>query len=279
MRHLEVNGTTVSYTTKGSGKGLVLLHGTHADGASAFGQLSPRFSDRRTVVVPDYAGCGASTVPEGELSLDLLVEQVAAVVGSATAQPVDLVGVSLGAVVAAAVAARHPGLVRRLVLVAGWVDGTDSRHQLVCETWRRLAAADPELGVRFALSVAFSPPYLSALGTDKLSSLISRAAPDGIGHRIGLCLRADLRDHLSGISAPTLVVGLRHDHLIPVESSRRLHRLIAGSSYAEIDSGHVVTLERPDAFVSQVRDFLFSGADSAASEGADAVSTDGASGG
>lgn len=255
-RHLDVCGTTVSYERAGSGSGLVLLHGTNADGATSFGHLAPRFHDHRTVIVPDFAGCGASTLPAGELPLDLLVKQVAAVLDDAATGPVDLLGISLGAVVAAAVAAARPSQVRRLVLVAGWSDGEDARHQLVFGTWERLAALDPVLGARFALSLALSPPFLSALGDETLHRMASRAASPDVGRRIGLGLRADIREQLRRITAPTLVVGLTRDHLVPVERSRALYDAIPGSRYAEIDSGHLVTQERPEELSARVREFL-----------------------
>jgi uncharacterized protein len=70
-------------------------------------------------------------------------------------------------------------------------------------------------------------------------------------------LRADVRDQLQLVKAPTLVVGCILDHLVPVENARALHAAIPGSSYAELDSGHVVSAEKPDELVGLLRSFLF----------------------
>src|SRR6266545_6322652 len=105
-------GTTVPYTATGTGSGLVLLHGTSLDAETNWGHLVDRFTDQRRVVVPDYA----------------------AVIRDAGEAPVDVVGYSMGAVVAAATAAAHPELVRRLVLIAGWVNSDDARFQLAFDT-------------------------------------------------------------------------------------------------------------------------------------------------
>ncbi|WP_228645775.1 alpha/beta fold hydrolase [Microtetraspora sp. AC03309] len=43
---------------------------------------------------------------------------------------------------------------------------------------------------------------------------------------------------------------------VPVENSRELHAAIAGSEYAEIDSGHVVLMERPEEWVRLVAEFV-----------------------
>lgn len=258
MRSVSVSGTTVSYRRDGRGPGLLLLHGTNSDGRSGFGHLITHFTGHRTVITPDYAGAGRSTLPEGPLSVELLAGQVAAVVTDYGEGPVDLLGTSLGAVVAAATAASRPELVRRLVLVAGWA-GPDARHRLVFETWKRLQQLDPELGTRFGLALAFSPPFLAGLGQERLGQLTTRGPATATDRRIDLGLRADIRRLLPRITAPTLVVGLTRDQLVPVEHSRALHAAIPDSRYAEIDSGHAVHLEKPDELVRLTRAFLLPG--------------------
>src|SRR4051812_14980761 len=110
MVSIHASGTTVSYEIVGNGPGLVLLHGTNSDGRSSFGNIVDRLSKYRSVIIVDYAGCGSSTIPEGELSLNLLVKQVVAVILDSNVGPVDLLGFSLGAVTAAAVASERPDL-------------------------------------------------------------------------------------------------------------------------------------------------------------------------
>jgi pimeloyl-ACP methyl ester carboxylesterase len=250
-------GTTVPYTVTGTGQGLVLLHGTSGDAETNWAHLVDRFSDARRVIVPDYAGSGNSTTPDGDLTLDLLVEQAVAVIRDAGNGPVDLVGFSMGAVVAAAAAAAHPELVRRLVLIAGWVSSDDARFQLAFGTWARLEDLDPDLYVRVPSLLAFSPPFLSMLGHDGLATLLAVKPPVATRRQIELDIRTDITASLDRITARTLVVGCTRDFLVPVEHSRALHKAIAGSAYAELDSGHVVMHERPDELVRLVRDFLF----------------------
>src|SRR5205085_2104612 len=132
-------GTTVHYTTAGTGPALVLVAGTGLPAQINYGHLVDAFADARTVVLPDYAGSGETTDPGGPLTVDLLATQVAAAARAASDEPVDLVGFSLGAVVAAAVAATRPELIRRLVLIAGWTGPDDARHELAIDLWARLA--------------------------------------------------------------------------------------------------------------------------------------------
>ncbi|KNB50842.1 alpha/beta fold hydrolase [Streptomyces caatingaensis] len=256
MRSVSVAGTTVSYRREGQGTGLTLLHGSMSDGASGFGHLVGRFADCRAVVTPDFAGAGNSTIPNGPLSLDLLVAQAVAVIKDSADGPVDLLGTSLGAVVAAATAATHPELVRRLVLVAGWASSDDARHQLVFKTWERLLRSDPALATPFGLSLAFSPSFLAGLGGERVSQLANRKFPDATDRRIELGLRIDIRHLVGRITAPTLVVGLTQDYLVPSRHAKAVHTAIPASQYAEIDSGHAVQLEKPDELVHLARGFF-----------------------
>jgi pimeloyl-ACP methyl ester carboxylesterase len=258
MPTVTADGAAVHYTTAGAGPGLVLVAGTGLDAQTNFGHLTGAFIDERTVILPDYTGSGLTLEPAGPLTVQQLAGQVALVAERAAGEPVDLLGYSLGAVVAAAVAALHPHLVRRLVLVAGWPGPDDARAQLNFELWQRLERTDHELFTRFLQLSCFSPPFLSSLGEEGVAQLIANAPPitEGMRRHIELDGRADVRDLLPKITAPTLVIGLTRDHVVPVEQVRRLHDAIAGSSFVQIDSGHLVVFERPQELVEAVLGFL-----------------------
>ncbi|WXA92239.1 alpha/beta hydrolase [Pendulispora brunnea] len=215
-----------------------------------------RFSDRREVVSINYAGCSNSTIPEGDLSLDILVEQVASAIRHASSGPVDLLGDSLGAVVSAATAARHPDLVRRLVLIAGWANSGDPRHQLIFSTWARLEAQDSELGMRYGLSLALTPSFVTSLGHENIEEIIAQKPPAHTIRRIEFALRVDIHEEVKKITAPTLIIRGQHDFMIPEYQTRVLHEAIAGSEYVALESGHGVLLERPNEVVALVRKFL-----------------------
>ncbi len=265
MPTVTADGATVHYTSTGVEPGrraLVLVAGTGLDAQLNFGHLVDAFAASHTVHLPDYAGSGLTTQPDGPLTVELLAGQIAAVAEQAArdsgGEPVDLLGYSLGAVVAAAVAALHPHLVRRLVVVAGWPGPHDARQQLSFEVWQRLERTDHELFTRFLQLTCFSPAFLSAIGPEGVAQLIAGAPPitEGMRRHIDLDGRADLRDLLPKITAETLVIGLTRDQVVPVEQAHQVHEGIAGSRFAEIDSGHLVIFERPQELVAETLAFL-----------------------
>lgn len=83
------------YQTNQSDRPLMLLHGTNSDGLASYGAFLDAFGHRE-IIVPDYAGCGDSSLPEHELTVSALADQVIAIIQDRGCEHVDLVGHSLG---------------------------------------------------------------------------------------------------------------------------------------------------------------------------------------
>ncbi|MEU0937225.1 MULTISPECIES: alpha/beta hydrolase [unclassified Embleya] len=264
MPIVEVADAQVHYTLSGTGSGpaLLLVHGTGSVGAPVnWGATVPLFDHERVVITPDLSGTDATPDAGGALTVEILAGQVIAVIEDAGTGAVDLLGFSMGSTVVAAVAALRPDLVRRLILVAGWahVDSDEYLRNLFT-VWRRLGRTDAESFSRNVTMTGFSRGFLNSIGRDAVEAMLANMPPTpGTLRHVDYNLTADLRPLLPAIEARTLVVGCTRDATIPVEHSRALHEAIADSTYAEIDSGHVVMFEKQEEFVETVREFLVAG--------------------
>ncbi|MFG3051247.1 alpha/beta fold hydrolase [Kitasatospora sp. NPDC048239] len=256
MPNVTVGTARIPYRIVGQGPAtLVLVHGT-GPGSGMWDHLLDRFTDRYTVLLPELSGSESAEDDGAELTVETLAAQVNAVIEDAGRGPVDLVGFSLGAVVATAAAARRPEQVRRLVAAAGWVNADDEYLRNMMTVW--LAIADDEAAFgRYATLTAFSRGFLNGIGREAVESNAGfmRPAPGTLRH-IALNLSLDISALLPRVQAPTLVIGCAQDATIPVENARLLHAGIRGSEYAEFDTGHVVVFEQAEAFSRKVRDFL-----------------------
>ncbi|AOM42769.1 carboxylesterase [Xenorhabdus hominickii] len=235
---------------------VVFLHGTNSSGSSSFGKITRTFSADRTVIIPDYAGCGNSGLPLETLTIEHLAEQIAAVIENSSCIPVDLVGVSLGAVVAAVVAAKYPNLINKLVLTAPWATSDDPRHQLMFSTWLHLERNDKTSAMAFGLSHALSPEFISSLGHETIQRICAQPAEKEIEKRLVLGLNINITDYLTQIDQDTLVIGLSNDTLIPPYLVREVCKSIKNRTYKEINSGHAVQIEKPAEWADLVKDFL-----------------------
>ena len=88
-----------------------------------------RLGERHTVLRYDERGCGLSDAAVGELSVETWVGDLEAVVDAAGLERFALLGVSQGAAIAVAYAARHPEKVSDLVLYGGYARGRRLRGQ------------------------------------------------------------------------------------------------------------------------------------------------------
>ncbi|MEU2653975.1 alpha/beta hydrolase [Streptomyces sp. NPDC007325] len=258
MAIVNVKGAQVHYEKAGSGPALVLVHGTGSAGSAVnWGRTTPRFTPHRTVITPDLSGTEATVDDGAPLTAEGLAAQVIAVIEDAADGPVDLLGFSMGSTVAATVAALRPDLVRRLILVAGWAH-TDSDAYLrsLFTLWQSLGTSDPASFGRAVAMTGFSRGFLNSIGREAFEALIPNMPPTpGTLRHIAYDLQVDIRPLLPRIEAPTLVIGGTQDITVPVEHSRALHAAIPGSSYAEIDAGHVMFFEQEDTFVKLVTEF------------------------
>ncbi|MDI5961342.1 alpha/beta fold hydrolase [Streptantibioticus silvisoli] len=252
-----VDGVPVHYTTHGTGPGLLLVHSAGADNATTFGQLQDRFTDRYTVIAPDFSGSGGTPLPDEPLTVDLLAGQVAAVAREVTDQPFDVVGFSMGSIVAAALAAAHPERVRRLVLISCWNRGDDPRQQRLLALWHRLADLDPQAYARFTALSVFSGPFLAQAGHEAMDEIVALITlGTGVRAQMDLATRMDISDRLEHITAPTLAIGAAQDHWVPVSHARETAQRIKGCYYEEVDSGHMSVFERPAEVAELVAAFL-----------------------
>ncbi|MFC0848251.1 alpha/beta fold hydrolase [Streptomyces noboritoensis] len=255
MPTVKTSSAEVEYFVTGEGPGLVLLHGT-GGAAEGFAHLVEKFSDKRTVITPNYSGSGRTKDNGEPLTVDAVVEQVAAAIRDAGTGPVDLVGWSLGALNSAALAAKHPELVRRLVLLTGW-SALDERQRLFFDLWDRLDRLDHDAFGRFLQLHGWTDTQINAFGVAGVEGLLAGGIPAGIGRQIALNLQADITELLPQITVPTLVIGASQDRVVPVEHSRQLHQAIAGSRYAELDAGHFALFEKADELTVLLQEFLY----------------------
>ena len=112
------DGTTISYSvTHGDEPAVVILHGL-AGSSREFVPTAWALAPRKVILI-DQRGHGLSTRVPSDTSRTAFVSDVARVIEAESSHPVDLVGQSMGAHTAMLVAATHPALVRRLVLLEG----------------------------------------------------------------------------------------------------------------------------------------------------------------
>lgn len=145
-----VNGLRLYYEISGAGEPLVLLHGGLGM-TGMFGEQLPRLAQGRQVIAVDLQGHGRTADIDRPMRLELMADDIAALIRHLGLGQVDLMGFSMGAGVALRAAIQHPALVRRLVLISipfrrdGW--------------YPEVLASMDQVGAAAAPSMRDSPMY------------------------------------------------------------------------------------------------------------------------
>jgi pimeloyl-ACP methyl ester carboxylesterase len=167
-------------------------------------------------------------------------------------------GLSLGAIVAMALVARAPERVERLCLASTNAKAPTPEQRISWQSWiDRLDAGESPR----ALQIAILPALLSPAAARDHPELVTRtlAMADATGTttlRAQLRMQAtrvDLRPTLRDVTAPMLIVSGAQDGICPPEFHAEIAAEHAGARLVTIDGGHLLPLERPDAFGALVR--------------------------
>ena len=263
MAHNTTKDVTASQQLPAAKPLLVLLHGT-AGFSEDWSGVAASLSENRVVIRPDYMN---SKLRSGTAYTATMAEAASRVLSGAAARsesPFALVGYSLGAGVAAFIAAEHPEAVRSLVLISGFVYGGDVWMKLQFNLWLDLLRNDRTALTRLLLLTGLSRDFVSNMDEDTMAAAIHAFATssdwESIQQAIRLDLNVDVRDHVRGITAPTLLITAKHDRIVPEFYSQQLARLAVGVQRAEIDSGHLSFLERPAPLATAISSFVDSAA-------------------
>lgn len=235
------DGARLAYAVHGSGIPLVRVATwlTHLESdwdSPVWQHWVRRLGETHTVLRYDERGCGLSDPGVGTLSVDTWVSDLEAVVDAAGVERFDLLGVSQGAAIAVAYAARHPERVSRMVLYGGYARGRRLRGQqdqedaLVAAIRAGWTTRDPAF--RHVFSMLFLPdgsPEQMAWYDELLRATTSVDSAVALFRARGA---VDAADSASAITAPTLVIHARGDRVVPLEEGR-----LVGWSYG----GFIVT--------------------------------------
>ena len=254
---VDVDETPIAWREAGAGAPVVFLHGLGMTRTGWDAQLEALADDYRCVAW-DMPGYGVSE-PLAEFSLAAAADSAAMLIdrlgGSA-----HVVGLSMGGMIALQLALRHPECVRSLSLVdtspAFGLDGTDPA------AWRAARLAPLEAGAQIS---EFAEPVLRGVmgpnpdpaAVDAAVASMLRVPISGLMQTIAALPDHDVRDRLSTINAPTLVVVGELDEETPPAYSEALVAGIPGARLEVIPGvGHLTPFEAPAALSRLLRDHV-----------------------
>jgi pimeloyl-ACP methyl ester carboxylesterase len=240
------DGTRIAYTARGSGPAALLLHGFAADHALNWarpGVIDALVASGRRVIATDARGHGASDKPHDpdRYAGDTMVRDAQVVLDRLGVEQVDVVGYSMGSMVAARLVPAEP---RTRSLVLGGVGATVTPPRTGGRAPEAVAAAllaDDPASIENVAGKAFRE-FADFTGADRLA-LAALSRSDALRYSV----------RFDAITVPTLVIAGDADLLIkaPGELADRLP-----SARSEMVSGDHLTAMYDPAFSLALVEFL-----------------------
>ena len=219
--------------------GTVVLCGSLGS-TSAMWEPQLRALEGRRVVNVEHPGHGRAPRTDARTVEDLAV-RVLSDVGPGS---FSFVGLSLGGSVGIRLALDAPDRVEKLVLAC-----TATRFGEP-ETWLERAATVREYGLESIVDAVLSRWFTPGLrDTGAYREMFLSVDPEGYASCCEALAAWDVRDDVSRITAPTLVISAAADPSTPPATGEELAAAISGSRFEIIpDAAHLANVERPHAF-------------------------------
>lgn len=264
-RDVETASGRTHYLELGAGEPVILLHGS-GPGVSALANwrhTMPVLARTRRALAPDLLGFGRTeTSLPPRVDLDAWTRQVVELADALDLPAFDLVGNSMGAAIALALAVAHPERVRRVVTMGalgvpttitpgldavwGYRPDLDEMRRIVSMfAWDQRYARDEDL-VRLRYETSLDPSvrarYEAMFPAPRQAAVDAAVVPE-----------EDLRN----LSRPVLVVHGQDDRIVPVETSHALAGSLPDARLVLYPRcGHWVQIERRVEFAELVAAFL-----------------------
>jgi pimeloyl-ACP methyl ester carboxylesterase/DNA-binding CsgD family transcriptional regulator len=269
------DGVRIAYARYGQGPPLVkaanwFTHLQHDWQSPVWRHWLVELGRTHTVVRYDERGCGLSDRDTFEYSPETWLAELEAVVDDAGLERFALLGISQGGALATAYTARHPERVSHLVLYGAYALGmlkraatADEREEaalrlsLMRVGWGR---ADPVF--RRVFTTQFVPGGTDAqlAWFDELQRLST--TPENAAGIQRARYEIDVTELARRVTAPTLILHLRDDAVVPFDQGRLLATLVPGATFVPLEGrNHILLSTEPawPAFLAAVRRFLGAG--------------------
>jgi 3-oxoadipate enol-lactonase len=260
MNYIEVNGAGLRYELSGTGERTVVLVHEMGGTLESWDEVAPRLSDSRRVLRYDTRGAGMSQKIRGELHIDTMADDLAALLDAlGITGKVALAGVAVGGATALHFAARYPQRVSAVVVGSPATGLALDRRAAGLER----AAAMERNGMSGAVEDSMASGYAVELRSDAARFAKFRARwlgndPGSFAAIYRMLATTEMHDELATLACPVLVIGATFDRVRPPPMAEAVARAIPTARYVELPTGHFMATATPELIADTIFEYLTS---------------------
>ncbi|HEY7152027.1 MAG TPA: alpha/beta hydrolase [Solirubrobacterales bacterium] len=267
-RRLDVAGVSTALFEGGDGPPIVLLHGGIECGGAYWAPVASTLAESHRLVIPDVPGLGESR-PLKRLDAEVFADWMAALLAATRAEGPILVAHSLLGTLAARFAARHPDLLRRLVIYGSPGVG---RYRMplglrvvAVRFGLRPTERNSERFERWAFhdldgARARDPDWFRAWSEYTRSRAVVPHVKRAMRQLIAAGTKRVPDSELGRISVPADLIWGGQDRFVSLGVAEAAHARLGWPLHVIEEAGHVPHIERPEAFLQALGAALASGA-------------------
>jgi 3-oxoadipate enol-lactonase len=258
MDFIEANGVGLRCELSGGGGHTLVLVHEMGGSLESWDDVAPRFAKTRRVLRYDTRGAGLSQKARGELSLDTMADDIAALLDAyGISGKVALAGIAVGGAIALHFAARFPERTSAVVVGSPATGIAAERRVPALERLKKIEAE----GMAFAVEDSMQNGYAPELRGDLKRFERFRARwlgndPSSYAAIWRMLANADMQDELARLSCPVLVIGGSLDRVRPPALAESVAKAIPGARYVEVRTGHYMSVQTPELIFDCLDDFL-----------------------
>lgn len=252
---------SLNFIKQGQGPVVVLSHALGCD-LGMWDGVAAVLQQRYTVLRYDHRGHGRSPAGDGAYDIHTLADDAAALIrAQAAGQAVHFVGLSMGGMTAQALGARHPALLRSLV-IANSACHYDAAARAMWQTRIDTVLAQGLAAIaEGAMQRWFTPEFRAdqagggAARVARLRAVLEATPAAPYADACAAVAHIDLAAGNAQIRCPTLVIAGSRDEATPPAMSEAIAAQIPGARLATLDAAHLSAVEQPEAFAAQLQGF------------------------
>ena len=258
MDFVELGGVGLRYELSGKGDCTLVLVHEMGGTLESWDDIAPRFADSRRVLRYDTRGAGLSQKVRGELGIDAMADDIAALLDAlGIAGKVALAGIAVGGAIALHFAARHPERTSAVAVGSPATAVAPDRRAAALERVAKIEAAGMAFAVADSMLNGYAPELRGDikrferyrarwLGNDPLSYATIWRMLAGL----------DMQGELARLRCPVLVIGGSFDRVRPPPLAESVAKAIPGARCIELRTGHYMAVQTPDLIFDCVDEFL-----------------------
>ena len=259
MPLVETNGIRLYYEVYGEGEPLVLISPFAAPAKAWFFQVRA-FRKHYRVVTFDNRGVGRSSKRAGPYTTKMMAADTIGLMDHLGIAQANIIGYSMGSMIAREIAISHPEHVRKLILGCVPLMGNSDDAGMIrlhsISQKANLSESDAKEVMKITTTLSFKRLWCKLFFGLALKIFPKSINPRGVLGQFLAAESYDMDSKLGQIKAQTLVIVGTEDSIAPESYARQVTGILPNARLVTLKGSHTLFMENSRRFNKEVLDFL-----------------------